>query len=110
MGRTLALNLASRGCHLALSDVNSAGLQETAQMAAKAGVKVTTALIDVADREQMQAWADAVVRDHGRVNLIFNNAGWPWAPRWIAPQARRFRVDLGINFWGGVGHAGLCRT
>ena len=32
MGRTLALELARRGCHLALSDVNEAGLAETAAL------------------------------------------------------------------------------
>ena len=29
MGRTLAVELARRGCHLALSDVNEKGLAET---------------------------------------------------------------------------------
>ncbi|WP_338439766.1 SDR family NAD(P)-dependent oxidoreductase, partial [uncultured Aquabacterium sp.] len=43
MGRTLALELARRGCHLSLSDVNEKGLAETAAMASKLGVKVTTA-------------------------------------------------------------------
>ena len=38
MGRSLALNLAGQGCHLALSDVNEKGLAETAAMAAKLGV------------------------------------------------------------------------
>ena len=36
MGRTLALELARRGCHLSLSDVNEQGLAETAAMAALA--------------------------------------------------------------------------
>ena len=75
MGRTLALDLAGRGCHLALSDVNAKGLAETAQLATKLGVKVTTAQVNVADRDQMYAWAAQVVKDHGKVNLIFNNAG-----------------------------------
>lgn len=38
MGRSLALELARRGCHLALSDVNEAGLRETAQMADRKSV------------------------------------------------------------------------
>ncbi len=75
MGRTLALELARRGCHLSLSDVNETGLAETAAMAGKLGVKVTTAKVNVADREAVYAWADQTARDHGKVNLIFNNAG-----------------------------------
>src|SRR3990167_4788691 len=75
MGRTLALELARRGCHLALSDINEAGLLETANLARHFGVKVTTTRLDVGSREAVFGWADQVVADHGRVNLIFNNAG-----------------------------------
>jgi len=43
MGRTLAVELASRGCHLALSDVNEAELAKTAELAGVHGIKVTLA-------------------------------------------------------------------
>ena len=62
MGRTLALELARRGCHLALSDVNETGLSETAALAGRLSVKVTTQRLDVSDRLAMNAWADQVVR------------------------------------------------
>ena len=64
MGRTLALELSKRGCHLALSDVNELELAETARLASALGVTVTTARIDVADREAVFAWADQVAADH----------------------------------------------
>ncbi|MBI5924164.1 MAG: SDR family NAD(P)-dependent oxidoreductase [Aquabacterium sp.] len=102
MGRTLALELARRGCHLALSDVNEAGLAETAQMAGKLGVKVTTAKLNVADREAMNAWADQVVRDHGKVNLIFNNAGVALGAFIETVKPEDFQWIMGINFWGVV--------
>ncbi|TAL23424.1 MAG: SDR family NAD(P)-dependent oxidoreductase, partial [Aquabacterium sp.] len=53
MGRTLAIQLAQRGCHLSLSDVNERGLAETAELAraANRGVKITTARIDTANRD-----------------------------------------------------------
>ena len=38
-------------------------------------MKVTPQRVDVADKDAMFAWADQVVADHGKVNLIFNNAG-----------------------------------
>ena len=37
--------------------------------------KVRQQHLDVADREAVYAWADRVVAEHGRVNLIVNNAG-----------------------------------
>ena len=102
MGRTLALELARRGCHLALSDVNETGLAETAALAGKLGVKVTTARVNVACRDEVFAWADQVVRDHGRVNLIFNNAGVALGAFVETVKPEDFEWIMGINFWGVV--------
>ena len=102
MGRTLAIELARRGCHLALSDVNEAGLAETASMAGKHGVKVTTQKLDVSSRDAVYAWADQVVADHGKVNLIFNNAGVALTANLDMVQLRDFEWIMGINFWGVV--------
>lgn len=102
MGRTLALALARDGCHLALSDVNEVGLAETAREAATSGVKVTSQRVDVANREQVYAWADEVVRDHGRCNLIFNNAGVSYSASIDGLDYADFEWIVGINFWGVV--------
>ncbi len=83
MGRTLALRLAAQKCHLALSDVNEAGLAETVRLAA-------------------QAWADEVVRDHGKVNLIFNNAGVALGATVEGMSYEDLEWIVGINFWGVV--------
>ena len=102
MGRELALELARRQCHLALSDVHETRLEETATMARALGVKVTAARVDVASREAIYAWADQVVADHGRVNLIFNNAGVALnSPLETISQAD-FEWIVNINFWGVV--------
>ncbi len=102
MGRTLALALARRQCHLALSDVNEEGLAETARQASALGVKVTTARVDVAKRDQVYAWADEVVRDHGKCNLIFNNAGVAHSASIEGTSYDDFEWIMGINFWGVV--------
>jgi short-subunit dehydrogenase len=102
MGRTLALSLGRRGCHLALSDVNEVGLTETAKLAATQGVKVTTRVVDVSKREQVYTWADEVVRDHGRCNLIFNNAGVAHSATIEGMDYKDFEWIVGINFWGVV--------
>lgn len=102
MGRAIAVELARFGCHLALSDIDDAGLAETARIAASAGVTLTLAHVDTADRAAVGAWAAQVVRDHGRVNLLFNNAGVCLS----APLADVTQADfdwiMDINFWGVV--------
>ena len=75
IGRALAENLAAQGAHLALSDVNEAGLAATVARCEGKGVRVTSQRVDVADRFAVEAWADSVVEDHDKVNLIVNNAG-----------------------------------
>lgn len=100
MGRTLAVELARRGCSLALSDVNEAGLAET--VAQCSGVKVTSARVDVASREAVFAWAEQVVADHGRCNFIFNNAGVALAATAEKVDPKDFAWIMGINFWGVV--------
>lgn len=102
IGRALALNLAGRGCALALSDVNTTGLQETARLAEARGVKVTQTRVDVASQEAIYAWADATVREHGKVNLIFNNAGVALGAAVDGMKSDDFRWIMDINFWGVV--------
>jgi NAD(P)-dependent dehydrogenase (short-subunit alcohol dehydrogenase family) len=102
MGRELAVELAKRGCHLAVSDVNENGLAETVQLVQGAGVRVTSQKLDVADRAAMHAWADKVVADHGKANLIFNNAGVALSASVESVRYEDFEWIFGINFWGVV--------
>jgi short-subunit dehydrogenase len=102
IGRELALELARQGTHLAISDVNEDSLAETAASCERLGVKVTRALVDVSKRDAVFAWADAVVRDHGKVNLIFNNAGVALASTLEGVSFEDFEWIFGINFWGVV--------
>jgi short-subunit dehydrogenase len=104
IGRALAVDLAGRGCNLALSDVNKDGLQQTVELAQTAGksVRITSQKLDVSDRAAVHAWADQVVADHGRVNLIFNNAGVAHGSTIEAAAYEDFEWIMGINFWGVV--------
>jgi short-subunit dehydrogenase len=82
--------------------VNERGLAETASMAAALGVKVTTAKVNVADFEAMTAWADDTARTHGKVNLVFNNAGVALGAFCESVSRKDFEWIMGINFWGVV--------
>jgi NAD(P)-dependent dehydrogenase (short-subunit alcohol dehydrogenase family) len=98
----LALDLAQQGCHLALSDVNEQGLAETVKQAQAFGVKVTSQKLDVANKDGVHAWADSVVRDHGKVNLIFNNAGVALGSTVEGMSYDELAWVMNINFWGVV--------
>ncbi|HAG93086.1 MAG: short-chain dehydrogenase [Pseudomonadales bacterium] len=102
IGRALALELAKQHCHLALSDVDDAGLAETAKQASALGVKVTTAKVNVADRDAVHAWADQVVHDHGKVNMVYNNAGVALGGTVEDTDYSDYEWIVGINMWGVV--------
>lgn len=102
MGRSLAVELARRGCALALSDRNEDGLRETAAMCAAHAVKVTTQALDVSDRAAVFAWATQANEAHGKVNLIFNNAGVAHTASAATATIEDFEWIMGINFWGVV--------
>lgn len=104
IGRALAVELATKGCHVALSDVDDAGLAETVALVEQVAgsVKVSAAHVDVADRDAVETWAADVVEEFGRINLVFNNAGVALSANVSAMTYENFRWLMDINFWGVV--------
>ncbi len=102
IGRALAVDLAGRGAALALSDVDADGLETTTDLCEEHGVVVTSQRVDVADRAAVHAWADEVVADHGRVNLVVNNAGVALSSSVDSMDYDDFEWLMNINFWGVV--------
>lgn len=102
IGRALAKELSKHGAHLALSDINEEGLAETVAECDTGGVKVTSQVLDVADREAVEAWAAKVVEEHGKVNMIFNNAGVALGAKIETMSYEDFEWLMDINFWGVV--------
>ena len=103
IGRALAKDLARRGAHLALADIDDVGLAETVAQCEGLGVKITSQHLDVADRQAVYAWADRVVADHGAVNLVVNNAGVAMLGAMVESMSYQdFEWLMNINFWGVV--------
>jgi NADP-dependent 3-hydroxy acid dehydrogenase YdfG len=102
MGRALALELASRGCAVAIADIGRAALDETAGLLRDAKVAVSTHVVDVADRAAMETFAADVARIHGKVNLVFNNAGVSVTNTIEKLSYDDFQWLMNINFWGVV--------
>jgi NAD(P)-dependent dehydrogenase (short-subunit alcohol dehydrogenase family) len=73
IGRQVAVELASRGHRLVLAGRRADPLQETAALCA--GTDVLAVPTDVRDADAVEALFAAAVRRHGRIDLLFNNAG-----------------------------------
>ena len=102
IGRALALELAARGCHVALSDINADSVAATAEEARNKGVRATSHTVNVADRASVETWAADVLQAHGQVNLVFNNAGVALASTVEDMKYEDLEWLMSINFWGVV--------
>ncbi len=100
IGRALAVGLASRGARLALSDVNAAGLAATATQLQGMGAEVHTAAVDVADRDAVVAYADAVAAHFGVVHQVYNNAGIAFSRSVLESDFDDYDRVLGVNLFG----------
>jgi NAD(P)-dependent dehydrogenase (short-subunit alcohol dehydrogenase family) len=102
IGRALALELARAGAELALSDVEEAGLADTASAARELGARTSLERVDVADRAAVHAHAARVMAEHGRVNLVVNNAGVALDARIEDVSYEDLQWLFAIDFWGVV--------
>ena len=102
IGRAIAISLARRGCHLALADVNEAGLAETAKLIASNRVRVSRHRLDVADRGAVAGFPRVVSAEHPGVDILVNNAGVALGGRFDDVSEEDFEWLFDINFWGVV--------
>ena len=98
IGRALALALAQKNCHLALADLNTDALAETAAQARALGVRVSEHRLNVADREAVAALPEAVMAEHGKVDLLINNAGVALGGNFDQVSTENFDWLMSINF------------
>ena len=102
IGRATALRLAERGCALALADIDRTGLDETAHQLAHHAVKVSTAVVDVADQSAVEAFARHVESTYGAAHILVNNAGVVIAGPFAEQRLEDLEWLVGINYWGVV--------
>ena len=103
IGRALAIELAARGCDLALADRDEAGLQAVAAEIAKARQrKVTTHRVDVGEPGQIAGIRAAATAAHPGLNIVINNAGVALLGQFNEIDQAQMEWLININFWGVV--------
>ncbi len=103
IGRALALELAARGCDLALADRDEAGLQQLAAEIGKAGSrKVSVHRVDVGEPDQISDFVTAAIAAHPGLNIVVNNAGVALLGGFNEVDQAQMEWLFNINFWGVV--------
>ena len=107
LGLAMAEALASAGAHVALLDIDGAGLERAAEGIRSAGGKAETALLDVSDRAAIRSVIDGIAERHGRLDTVIANAGVTAGPGYRTEIGQINAVDddawdrvLGINLSG----------
>ena len=101
IGRALAVRFAEeRVAGVAICDVNEQGLNETAEMVEKLGVKVSVHIVDTSKLDQIERLKTEVLAKHGRVTHLINNAGVGLMGTFEQISLEDFEWLMGINFWG----------
>lgn len=104
IGRAIAVQLREAGSHLALVDIDSAGLgrlQEELAPAA-AGPRVSLHVADVADKSRMRAMVREVIADHGSVHLLVNSAGVGYEAAFPQTSLDDWEHVVSVNLWGTI--------
>ncbi|CAJ1506381.1 SDR family NAD(P)-dependent oxidoreductase [[Mycobacterium] holstebronense] len=102
IGKALALNLAAHGAKLALSDIDTDGLADTAHKAQALGAQVKADQLNVAERAKVLAYADDVVDHFGCVHQVYNNAGIAYNGDVEKASFKDIERVMDVDFWGVV--------
>ena len=103
IGRALALQLAARGCDVALADRDEVGLRSiAAEISDTHKQKVSVHLVDVSVPHQLDDLAKAAIASHPGLNIVVNNAGVALFGQFHEIDQADMEWLMNINFWGVV--------
>jgi NAD(P)-dependent dehydrogenase (short-subunit alcohol dehydrogenase family) len=114
LGFAFAEILADCGARVTLADIDEALLAESTAKLAERGLDVRSAVLDVADRDAVQAVVDEIVAEQGGLDVAFANAGIGTGPGFIVPggetvdriDAASFDRAIAINLSGALATIG----
>lgn len=101
MGRALVLALVTKGARVAAVDLNENTLKETLQLAGQQQDKISLHIVNVTDRKAVEVLPAEVIKAHGAVDGIINNAGiiQPFV-RFNDLQFEAIERVLNVNLYG----------
>lgn len=109
IGKLLALRCLQEGAHkVILWDINEANLEKTlAEFSTKGFDNTAAYLVDVSDLDDIKSSAADVLKNHGTVDVLFNNAGIVVGKTFVEHTHRDIAKTIDINV-SGVMHTALC--
>jgi 3-oxoacyl-[acyl-carrier protein] reductase len=105
IGRASAVMFAKEGASVVVSDIDDVGGQETVNQIISNGGRAIYVHADVSIEAQVRHLIQATVAEFGRVNVLFNNAGyysWPHKLEEVTEEEwdKTYAVNVKAIFWG----------
>jgi 3-oxoacyl-[acyl-carrier protein] reductase len=97
LGREVARQLASRGCSVAVLDINPAGAEETVSLCREAGGEAFAIADDLTRAGAPEAAVETAVGRWGRLDILVNNAGFGGIESFLAMTAALWHRTLALN-------------
>ncbi|MDY4475515.1 SDR family NAD(P)-dependent oxidoreductase [Mitsuokella sp.] len=98
IGRVIARTFAKQGATAIIADLNEAGLKETVDIIQKEGGKAEGVVLDVTNKESVDAFVAHLMAKYGRIDVLINNAGISQKvtveDMTLADMERIFRVNM----------------
>ena len=101
IGEGIARRLASEGAAIAIADLNGDKAKAVAEtLNGEGAAGAISVQVDVGDRGQVKAAIKAVVDSFGRLDVLFNNAGFNKPLPFLEVDEANFNSIIRVNAWG----------
>jgi meso-butanediol dehydrogenase/(S,S)-butanediol dehydrogenase/diacetyl reductase len=100
IGEGIARRLASDGASIAVADLNGEKAKALAEELKSEGANAIGVKVDVGERSQVQAAIKEVVARFGRLDVLFNNAGFNKPLPFLEVDEANFNSIMRVNGWG----------
>jgi meso-butanediol dehydrogenase/(S,S)-butanediol dehydrogenase/diacetyl reductase len=100
IGEGIARRLASEGASIAVADLNGEKAKALAEELRSGGANAIGVKVDVGERSQVQAAIKEVVARFGRLDVLFNNAGFNKPLPFLDVDESNFNSIMRVNGWG----------
>jgi NAD(P)-dependent dehydrogenase (short-subunit alcohol dehydrogenase family) len=102
IGQSLALLWAKQGHTVVISGRRLDKLEETIAQATKMPGRIYPLLLDVTDHAAVEACADKVVKEHGRMDVCVANAGFSYVGLFESMTPDDWHRQMDVNFFGAI--------
>jgi 3-oxoacyl-[acyl-carrier protein] reductase len=97
LGREVAVQLAARGCAVAITDINAEGTAETRRLARGHGEEIEEIVSDLTLEGKPEAAVNMVVNRWGGIDVLVNNAGYGVIEPFLDATFQAWTRTLALN-------------